>query len=633
MIRKFILRSLEKHASHWVVLFIDLVLVCVSFILSYSIRFNGSLNFEIENFKYQLPFLIIIFFISFWLVGSYKGIIRHTGTKDAFNIFLGVSIASFITLFCSLINHAFNIFPGYTIPGSIIFIHYFISIFFLILSRFIFKSFFEIISSELKEINNVLIYGAGESGIITSGVLNRDSQNNYEIVGFIDDDKSKIGKKIDRIKIYARKEITKEFIENKNISEVILSFQNVKPERLLYLTDQFLALGIQPKIVPPLKKWIDGDFNANEIKDVKIEDLLDRKPISIDNPIIKRDVEGKTILVTGAAGSIGSEISRQISTFNHKHLILVDQGESPLYEIQQELIRKRITNFTAIVADVRDINRIDSIFAKYKPNKIYHAAAYKHVPLMESTPYEAVKINIQGTKNIADLSVKHEVEKFVMVSTDKAVNPTNVMGATKRVAEMYISCLSKQQKTTKFITTRFGNVLGSNGSVIPLFTKQIKEGGPLTVTHKDITRYFMTIPEACQLVIEAGSMGNGGEIYIFDMGKSVKIYDIAKRMIHLSGLKHPDDIDIKITGLRPGEKLYEELLANGENTTPTYHEKIMIAKNQQINHNEILIKILQLCEDNKLIDNTNSVRLIKEIVPEFLSNNSQYEKLDLKNEH
>jgi len=629
MIRKFFLRSLEKHASHWVVLFIDIFLVCVAFLLSYYIRFNATLNFNMASFFYQLPVICIVFFFSFWLVGSYKGIIRHTGTKDAFNVFLGVSIASFVILTITLVKHLFKILPGFTIPISIILIHYFITVFLLILSRFIFKAFYEIISSELSDITNVLIYGAGESGLITSGVLNRDSKNHYEIIGFIDDDKSKFGKKIERIKIYSRKDITKKFIKDKKIDEVILSIQNLKSERLLYLTDQFLSLGVKPKIVPPLKKWINGDFSANQIQDVKIEDLLDRAPISIDNPIIKRDVDGKTILVTGAAGSIGSEISRQISKFNHKHLILVDQAESPLYEIQQELIRKGTSNFTAIVADVRDEKRINKIFEKYKPNKVYHAAAYKHVPLMELNPYEAVKINVKGTKNIADLSVTHNVERFVMVSTDKAVNPTNVMGATKRVAEMYIGCLSKKQKSTKFITTRFGNVLGSNGSVIPLFTKQIKEGGPLTVTHKEITRYFMTIPEACQLVIEAGSMGNGGEIYIFDMGKSVKIYDIAKRMIHLSGLKYPDDIDIKITGLRPGEKLYEELLANGENTTPTYHKKIMIAKNQEINEGLIFEKISILCKENQQMNNHHSVKLIKEIVPEYVSNNSEFEKLDL----
>lgn len=629
MIRNFLLKTLNKHASHWLVLVIDTVLVALSFILTYTIRF-ASLNFNIKDLAFQIPFICLIFLVSFWLVGSNKGIIRHTGTRDAFNVFIGITIATMVTTFIISINGAFKIIPYFTIPKSIILIHYFITIFVLVVSRFIFKAFYEILSSELKDITNVMIYGAGDSGLITYGALNRDTRNNYEVIGFIDDDKNKIGKKIDRVKIYSRSQITKKFVERKEIDEIIFSIQNIKSERLLYLTDRLLELGVKPKIVPPFSKWIGGDFEANQIKQVKIEDLLDRKPISIDNPIVKRDVNNKVILVTGAAGSIGSEISRQICKYNHKHLILIDQAESPLYEIQQELLRKGIQNFTSLVADVRDLIRMEDVFDEFKPDKVYHAAAYKHVPLMEESPYEAIKININGTKNIADLSLKYGVDRFVMVSTDKAVNPTNVMGATKRVAEMYISCLSSSSNTTKFTTTRFGNVLGSNGSVIPLFKKQIENGGPLTVTHKDITRYFMTIPEACQLVIEAGTMGEGGEIYIFDMGKSVKIYDIAKRMIHLSGLKYPEDINISITGLRPGEKLYEELLANGENTTPTYHEKIMIAKTQNLNAKEIKRKIENLCVENLSYENNKSVKLIKEIVPEFKSNNSIYEKLDEK---
>ncbi|CAL2060771.1 nucleoside-diphosphate sugar epimerase/dehydratase [Tenacibaculum sp. 190524A05c] len=628
MIRNFLLKALNRHASHWVVLIIDTLLVALSFILAYTIRFNASLNFNTSNLAYQIPFVSLIFLCCFWLVGSNRGIIRHTGTRDAFNVFIGVTIASMSIIFLVAINNVYKILPSHTIPKTIILIHYFITVFILIVSRFIFKAFYEIISSELKDITNVMIYGAGDSGLITYGALNRDTKNNYEVIGFIDDDRNKVGKKIDRVKIYHRSEINKEFIEKKEIDEIIFSIQNIKSERLLFLTDKTLELGVKPKIVPPLSNWIGGDFEANQIKQVKIEDLLDRKPISIDNPIVKRDVNNKVILVTGAAGSIGSEISRQISKYNHKHLILIDQAESPLYEIQQELIRQGIENFTSIVADVRDIQRMESVFAEFKPNKVYHAAAYKHVPLMEDSPYEAIKINIGGTKIIADLSIKYNAERFVMVSTDKAVNPTNVMGATKRVAEMYISCLSSSSTTTKFTTTRFGNVLGSNGSVIPLFKKQIEAGGPLTVTHKDITRYFMTIPEACQLVLEAGTMGDGGEIYIFDMGKSVKIYDIAKRMIHLSGLTYPEDISIEITGLRPGEKLYEELLAKGENTTPTYHEKIMIAKNQKIEVNRIKDKIEYLCNENKKNNNSLSVKLIKEIVSEYKSNNSVYEQLD-----
>ncbi|WBX70709.1 polysaccharide biosynthesis protein [Tenacibaculum retecalamus] len=630
MLKKIVLKAFERYTSRWIVLIVDLILICFSFILAYAVRFNASLNFDVDNLYYQIPFISTIALISFLSVGSYKGIIRHTGTRDAFNVFIGTTLLSTITISTILINNIFKIIPNFTIPKSIVIIHYLISVLLLVISRYVFKAFYEIISTKLNTITNVLIYGAGNSGLITYGALNRDTKNKYEVLGFIDDDEKKAGKKIDRIKIYYGKKINKKFIEIKHIDEIIISIQNIKPEKLLYLTDTLLQLGVKVKIVPPLSKWINGDLEANQIRSIKIEDLLDRKPISIDNPIVQRDVNDKVILVTGAAGSIGSEISRQLSLYKHKHLVLIDQAESALYDLQQELIQKNRKNFTSIVADVRDYIRMSLIFEQYKPEKVFHAAAYKHVPLMEMSPYEAVKINIGGTKNIADLAIKHNVERFVMVSTDKAVNPTNVMGATKRVAEMYISCLSNAtDHKTKFTITRFGNVLGSNGSVIPLFKKQIENGGSLTVTHKNITRYFMTIPEACSLVLEAGTMGNGGEIYIFDMGKSVKIYEIAKRMIHLSGLIFPDDIDIKITGLRPGEKLYEELLANGENTAPTYHEKIMIAKNQQIDVNLISAKILDLCNSNKKHDNQKTVQLIKSIVPEYISNNSIYEKLDI----
>ncbi|WP_440882014.1 polysaccharide biosynthesis protein [Tenacibaculum sp. C7A-26P2] len=629
MLKNLLIKSIDKYASKWIVLVIDVVLVCISFVLAYTVRFNASLNFDLNSFYYQIPFIIIVSTISFLTVGSYRGIIRHTGTRDAFNVFVGITLLSMITIFIVIINSALKIFPSFTIPKSIIIIHYLISIIVLVISRYIFKAFFEIISTELDDITNVLIYGAGDSGLITYGALNRDTKNNYQVIGFADENLNKVGKKIDRIKIYNGNRINKDFILKKEINEIIISIQNIKSEKLLVLTDKLLALDVKVKIVPPLSKWIDGDLEANQIKQVKIEDLLDRKPISIDNPIVNRDVNDKTILVTGAAGSIGSEISRQLSNYSYKHLIIVDQSESALYDLQQELNQKGKINFTAIVADVRDKVRMSHLFKEYKPDKVFHAAAYKHVPLMEMSPYEAVKINIEGTKNIADLSIENNVERFVMVSTDKAVNPTNVMGATKRVAEMYISCLSNRtDHTTKFTTTRFGNVLGSNGSVIPLFKKQIENGGPLTVTHQDITRFFMTIPEACRLVLEAGTMGNGGEIYIFDMGQSVKIYDLAKRMIHLSGFKFPEDIDIHITGLRPGEKLYEELLANGENTTPTYHEKIMIAKNQKINFQQVSNKITELCSANKTYNNDKTVVLIKAIVPEYISNNSKYQKLD-----
>uniref|UniRef100_UPI003AA99B69 polysaccharide biosynthesis protein n=1 Tax=Xanthomarina gelatinilytica TaxID=1137281 RepID=UPI003AA99B69 len=607
MFKRFFLKKINRFASRWVVLMIDICSVSISFIFAYFVRFNASFDFEIENLFLQVPVIATLSLVSFLLVGSYKGIIRHTGTRDVFNVFLAATLLTALSFFTVMINGMFGFFPNFTIPISIIIIHYLVNIFILTLSRFIFKAFFEVLTTELGDVKHALIYGAGDSGIITYGALNRDTKNNYEVVGFIDDDIRKINKKIDRIKIFSLNKITSDFIVKNNIDEIIISIQNVKPDRLLEITDYFIPFDVEVKIVPPLSTWIDGNLHANQIRDVKIEDLLDRAPILIDNPILQRDLNDKIILVTGAAGSIGSEISRQLCQYKHKLLVLVDQAESDLYELQQELVQNGIQNFKVIVADVRDDKRMELLFQELSPQKVFHAAAYKHVPLMEESPCEAVKVNVIGTKTIADLSLKYNVERFVMVSTDKAVNPTNVMGATKRAAEMYISCLSKKSNTTKFTITRFGNVLGSNGSVIPLFKKQIENGGPLTVTHKDITRYFMTIPEACKLVLEAGTMGIGGEIYIFDMGKSVKIFDVAKKMIFLSGLKYPEDIDIKITGLRPGEKLYEELLATGENTIATYHEKIMIAKTQELDIEKTIQLIDKLCVENQKTENQKTV--------------------------
>jgi FlaA1/EpsC-like NDP-sugar epimerase len=630
MFRKLFLKTLNKYASRWVVLLIDILLVCFAFIAAYAVRFNFTLNFDTSNLKGQLLVIVCASLISFIFVGSYKGVIRHTGTKDIFNVFFGVSIFTLLISFIVLVNQFLGIYKGFTIPKSIILIHYLVTIFLLIISRYVFKAFYEVMSTELKTITNVLIYGAGDSGIITYGALYRERAVNYDIHGFIDDDLNKVNKKIDRIKIYNRSKISREFLEKNDIDEIIISIQNIKSTRLLEITDNFLDLDVKIKIVPPLTEWIGGGLQANQIKQINIDDLLGRETISIENPIVKREVSNKVVLVTGAAGSIGSEISRQLSSYNLELLVLIDQAESPLYDLQQELIQNGENNFKAIVADVRDFKRMEAIFAKHKPQKVFHAAAYKHVPLMENSPYEAVKINISGTKNIVDLSLKYKVRRFVMVSTDKAVNPTNVMGATKRIAELYVSCLSNEKSNTKFTITRFGNVLGSNGSVIPLFKKQIEKGGPLTLTHKEITRYFMTIPEACRLVLEAGTMGDGGEIYIFDMGKSIKIFDLAKRMISLSGFEYPTDIDIKITGLRPGEKLYEELLANGENTIKTYHEKIMIAKSPVIDCFTVKKRIIKLSEENTTFTNHAIVAAIKEIVPEYISNNSVYEKLDKK---
>lgn len=626
------LKLLRNYASRWVVLGIDVFLVTVSFLFAHTIRFTASYNFSLSVFAWQLPVVIVVSLGCFLLIGSYKSVVRHTGIRDAFNVFLGSTLVFLGLSFLSLMNQVFSIHPLLKISLSILFIHYLLTTFILIVSRFIFKAFYDIISTEVDGVSNVLIYGAGESGIITYNALNRDKQYNYDILGFIDDDQSKINKKIDRIKIFSFDKIDKDFIVKNDVKEVIISTLRIKAARLLEITEKFENLKVEVKKVPALRKWIDGGFEVNQIKQLKIEDLLDRDKIIINNPVVKSKVTDKVILITGAAGSIGSEIVRQLATYKVRNLILIDQAESALYDLQQELIQQNFHNFVPIVSDIRDKFKIERIFKKHQPNRIFHAAAYKHVPLMEKSPYEAVKVNVLGTKNVADLAQQYNIERFVMVSTDKAVNPTNVMGASKRIAELYIGCLSEFSKNTKFTITRFGNVLGSNGSVIPLFKKQLENGGPLTVTHKDITRYFMTIPEACSLVLEAGTMGKGGEIYIFDMGKSVKIFDLAKRMIYLSGFKYPEDIDIKITGLRPGEKLYEELLADGENTLPTYHDKILIAKTQFLEYDAVKRKIDGLTRVFSDLENKELVRFMKDIVPEFVSNNSSFEELDEEKE-
>ena len=627
MIKSYI-RNRSAYTSRWIVLLIDISMSLQGFFLAYLIRFNFSLNFGTYNFLGQLPYVAIVSLVSFLIIGSFKGIVRHTGTKDAINIFWSVTLIAITLLLISFIVNKYDFHRILYIPFGIIIIHYLLNIIFLISSRFIFKYLFDRIINGYKKPKSVLIYGAGDSGLLTYNTLSNSLQSNYRILGFLDDNKLKIGKQFNRIKIYNPVDIDEKFIKKNRINEIIVSIQNIEPFALFEKIDALTKLPVTIKIVPPVDQWIDGKLNVGQIHEVKIEDLLGRAPIQIDNPILQRAFEDKVIMITGAAGSIGSEIAHQLSNYRYKKLILLDQAESDLYELQQDFIRNKAENFIIELADVRNSKRLQDIFSKYKIDLLFHAAAYKHVPLMEDNPYEAIKVNVYGTSLLMNLALKHDVKKFIMVSTDKAVNPTNVMGATKRVSEIYANCLNTEGKT-KFVTTRFGNVLGSNGSVIPLFKKQIENGGPLTVTHKDITRFFMTIPEACQLVLEAGVMGNGGEIYVFDMGESVKIFDLAKKMIHLSGMKYPEDIDIHISGLRPGEKLYEELLSNEENTIPTYNKKILIAKTENINVKEIKLKIDGLIGIDTM-ENIEIVSKLKSIVPEYISNNSEFEKLDVK---
>lgn len=626
MIQSFLTNRTQKYCSKWIVLAIDLVLTALTFVASYLVRFNLTLDFDISKLILQLPVIIVFSLIAFLVTGSYKGVVRHTGVRDVYNIFNAICLSSIITIFMIVMNREMEFMAGFTVPLSIIITHSLLNFIALTASRYIFKTLYYNFINQIKVTKNVMIYGAGESGILTQNALSSHSASVSRVVGYIDNDKEKVGKNINGVRVYGPDVLTVNFLKSNEISEIIFSIQNIDHNRLRKLVEDLVDFPVQVKIVPPIENWINGELKLSQIKQVQIEDLLDRVPINIKNERIHKELKGQVIIVTGGAGSIGSELVRQIANYEYKSLIVIDQAESALYDLQQELIQNGFHNFIPIVGDIRDKNRMSNIFQEYRPDMVFHAAAYKHVPLMEYNAYEAIKINVAGTKVVVDLSLDNNVDKFIFISTDKAVNPTNVMGATKRISEMYISC-AQQQNKTKFITTRFGNVLGSNGSVIPLFKRQMEKGGPLTVTHKDITRYFMTIPEAAQLVLEAGGMGEGGEIFIFDMGDSVKIFNLAKNMIKLSGLRYPEDMDIKITGLRPGEKLYEELLANGENTMPTYHKKIMISKSREFDYEEVRSKINELCVTNMFF-NDNIVALMKDIVPEYISNNSELCKLD-----
>ena len=477
---------------------------------------------------------------------------------------------------------------------------------------------------------NILIFGSDHFGLTTYYAFKNDPAERFKVVGFIDVDTKSKKQTLEGINIYDFAEMTSSFIKDKSIEEVVIAVQEIETVRLIEIVFQLLKFDIALKIIPPAEQCTNGFIKMEQIKNLKIEDLLLRKPKTDLNPALLDEYQNQVILITGAAGSIGSELARQLAQFDYKQLVLLDNAESALYDVQQELIKKKVKNFEAVIADIREYDRMDQLFNQYKPKVVFHAAAYKHVPLMEDHPYEAVNVNIIGTKNVADLSVKHSVDKFVLISTDKAVNPTNVMGASKRIAELYMNCL-KEKGQTKFIATRFGNVLASSGSVIPLFNKQIETGGPVTVTHRDIERYFMTIAEACHLILEAGAMGHNDEIVVFDMGKPLRIYDLAVLMIKLHGSRFPEDIDIKITGLRPGEKVVEELLASGEQSKPTYHDKIRVAQTKSVDINTMEIKILELCDKTPKIQNLELVALIKAIVPEYRSNNSKFEVLDDNN--
>jgi FlaA1/EpsC-like NDP-sugar epimerase len=597
------------------------------------------MNFQVTEIDFNIFFSQLIFIVGLRLLAflyfqSYAGIIRHTSIEDAILILKAVFTGSLGAVAVSgVIRNTLGFEHVFNLSASILIIDFFICLFWMVILRFFVKSFYESFVNQFKPTIGVLIYGAGYTGMLTKNVFQTDRSTNYKILGFIDDNESKIGKTIEGIKVYSLPEVLDKFVGSNDGMEVIMAINNMSAKSKRKISDIFLDRGVVVKALPPVDKWVEGEFAMNQIHNVKIEDLLGREVIQMNNKRIGEEISGKIILVTGAAGSIGSEIVRQLIAYFPAKLVLVDQAESALYDLEYELAGKVPTNVQLIVnvADVSDTRRISKIFKNHRPDIVFHAAAYKHVPLMENNPYEAIKTNVIGTRILAELASEVGVEKFVMVSTDKAVNPTNVMGATKRLAEMYTQSMNQIEGVkTKFIATRFGNVLGSNGSVIPLFKKQIERGGPVTVTHPEITRYFMTIPEACELVLEAATMGQGGEVFVFDMGESVKIIDLAKKMITLSGLRVDKDIEIRYTGLRPGEKLYEELLNNDENTLPTHHPKILIA---EVNTPSYAYMEVATNDLNHLLSSGNNnsiVAKIKEIIPEYKSNNSVFETLDKK---
>ena len=631
----FIRKYSNRFLSRWLVLAFDSIIVLFSFFIATLLKTNATIG-EIDLFVFvsQISFVLGLRLLSFLYFQSYAGIIRHTSIEDAMLILKAVFVSTFSAIVLSnIVKNTLGYEQVFDLSASILIIDFFICLFWMVILRFFVKSFYESFINQFKPSIGVLIYGAGYTGMMTKNVFQTDRSTNYNILGFIDDNESKIGKSIEGIKVFSLPEVLDKFVGTSDGLEVIMAINNITAKSKRKISDIFLDRGVVVKALPPVDKWVEGEFAMNQIHNVKIEDLLGREVIQMNNKRIAEEISGKVILVTGAAGSIGSEIVRQLIAYFPSKVILVDQAESALFDLEYELSGKVPTNVQLIVnvADVSDTRRVSKIFNNHIPDIIFHAAAYKHVPLMENNPYEAIKTNVIGTRILAELAAELGVEKFVMVSTDKAVNPTNVMGATKRLAEMYTQSMNQLDGVkTKFIATRFGNVLGSNGSVIPLFKKQIERGGPVTVTHPEITRYFMTIPEACELVLEAATMGQGGEVFVFDMGESVKIIDLAKKMITLSGLRVDKDIEIKYTGLRPGEKLYEELLNNDENTLPTHHPKILIA---EVNTPSYAFMEVATNDLNHLLSNGNNnsiVAKIKEIIPEYKSNNSVFETLDKK---
>lgn len=614
--------------SPWWILLIDMGIAANAFVLAFILRLNVQLTaYSVSDMVIGAAYVLAVYLASFLLFGSYRGVIRHSNYNELKLLAIACFVAFSFLIGSGFVFDAFD-YNWLRMPRLVLIFHFLMTIVLSFTFRILVKETYASLTKKNTS-TNVFIYGAGDMGQITLEAIRSDKGNQYNVVGIIDDNANMQNLVLHSVPVFSWEKALR-IGEAKQVEVVILAINHITVQRKHEITDACLDKGWKLKVMPSVGNWINGISNQMQIRDIRIEDILGREEIRLNQLQIMDGLANKVIAVTGAAGSIGSEIVRQLLRFPVKRIVMVDMAESALYDLQQELLLSHSdAPFDVILADVTNELRMREVFEQHRPQIVFNAAAYKHVPLLEEFPYEAIRVNIGAVKVLADMAVKYNVEKFVMVSTDKAVNPTNVMGASKRICEIYIQALAQLKDIkTEFVTTRFGNVLGSNGSVVPLFKKQIERGGPITVTHKEITRYFMTIPEACQLVLEAGFMGRGGEIFVFDMGEPVKIVDLAKEMIRLSGLKLGDDISITYTGLRPGEKLYEELLASKENTMPTHHEKIMIAKVRQYEYSIVEDKLKSLLLALKIENNHHLVARMKDLVPEYKSQNSQYSELD-----
>jgi len=641
-LRKFLLKN--RIAPKWAVFGLDMLIACFAIVYANYLRFNFDFQFiTLNDLIDDLVIVIVTNSILFYIFKTFHGIIRFSGFQEAFRSIAAIFYSFFIMIVMNVILSSLQL-PQFT-PISVLFIYFFIASFLLFGYRLLVKHLYSI-SINNEEDTHVVIYGAGQNGSLLKKTIEQTSNNRYKIVAFIDDEEDLIGKTIDTVKIYPVSHLQMTF-KNWQIKTLFFAKQDFDLDEKNKIVDYCLESNVKVMNIPPMKEWIQGHLNVNQLKEVKIEELLGRKQISLRNEHVINHLRDKKILITGAAGSIGSELARQIASVYPSSLILCDQTETGLYELEYELQQKySIGNALKVyLGDVKDKCSMQNLFSNYSPEVVFHAAAYKHVPMMENHPSEAIRNNVLGTKTVADFAEQFGVDTMVLVSTDKAINPTNVMGASKRIAEMYCQALQNrselpiwdsgivkmgnhQLKRTKFITTRFGNVLGSNGSVIPRFQEQITNGGPVTVTHPDIIRYFMTIPEACSLVLEAGTMGKGGEVFLFDMGEPIRILDLAKKMIRLAGLTPGKDIELRFTGLRPGEKLFEELLNKEEEVIPTHNKKILIAKVIEFEFSKVSESINMLISLANQNQDEDVVKQMKFIVPEFISNNSIYESID-----